>query len=482
MEKERRSIVLFHSNDIHSHLEQAARIATVIDQERKMRPSDELIILDIGDHMDRMRMETEGSTGAVNVQILNQIGYEAIVLGNNEGLTYTPEQMKKVYSDQATFRIVGSNIREMVTGEVPDWMVPYDILHKGDLRIGLIGVTTTYTEFYELLGWHVLQPYDVIAELSAIVRPQVDLLVVMSHLGIMHDRAIAERTPEIDLILGGHTHHLFEQAEKIGNTYVCAAGKFGSHLGRIEIEFEFESRRCIIKRAEALSVAEVPPDPLILSTIEQYSVIASKNLSKVAARLDRALPVAVEEESPLANLLAAALKSWTGAEIGLTNTGQLLDSLEVGDITLEMLHRICPSPINPCLLRLTGAQLLQSLEESLLPEFQQRAIRGFGFRGRVLGTLAVDGLDIHYDLNQPPYERIQEVIVSGTGNRLQKEEIYHVATLDMFTFGVGYMALKEGTDRQYFLPEFIRDLLAWALSQESMLTHCQAKHWHASQM
>jgi len=478
MDKERRSFLLFHSNDIHSHLEQAAKIATVIDQERETRPSDELIVLDIGDHMDRMRVETEGSSGAVNVHIMNHIGYEAIVLGNNEGLTYTPKQMKQVYSDQAAFRIIGSNIRDMVSGEVPEWMVPYEILQKGDLRIGLIGVTVAFTEFYELLGWHLLNPYDVIAELTAELRPQVDVLIVMSHLGLSHDRAIAERVPCIDLILGGHTHHLFEQAEKIGDTYICAAGKFGSHLGRVELDFEVESRRCTILRAEAVSLEGVPPDPAILSIIEQYGVIAEQNLGKIVAKLDHDLPVAVEEESPLANLLAAALKAWTGAEIGLTNTGQLLAPLEVGDITLETLHRICPSPINPCLLRLTGAQLLQSLEEALLQEFQQRVIRGYGFRGRVLGTIAVDGLEIYYDLNQPPYERIQEVIVSGTGNRLQKEEVYEVATLDMFTFGVGYMALKEGAERRYFLPEFIRDLLAWALGQGSMLTACQSKHWH----
>ncbi|MFD0620327.1 bifunctional metallophosphatase/5'-nucleotidase [Paenibacillus sp. GCM10027629] len=478
MDKERRSFVLFHSNDIHSHLEQAAKIATVIDLEREKRASDEMLILDIGDHMDRMRVETEGSIGAVNVHILNHIGYEAIVLGNNEGLTYTPEQMEQVYTDQATFRIIGSNIREMASGEVPAWMVPYEILHKGDLRIGLIGVTAAFTDFYELLGWHVLQPYDVIAELTAELRQQVDVLIVMSHLGIKHDRAIAERIPGIDLILGGHTHHLFEEAEKIGDTYICAAGKFGSHLGRIELEFNSDSRRYDVTRAVAISLEEVPPDPGILSIIDQYGAIARQNLSKVVARLDHMLTISEEKESPLANLLAAALKAWTGAGIGLTNTGQLLDALEAGDITLEMLHRICPSPINPCVLNLTGAQLLQSLEESLLPEFQQRAIRGFGFRGRVLGTIAVDGLEIYYDVEQPPYERIQEVIVTGTGDRLQKEEVYQVATLDMFTFGVGYMALKEGIDRRYYLPEFIRDLLAWALCQESLLSTCPTEHWH----
>lgn len=42
----------------------------------------------------------------------------------------------------------------------------------------------------------------------------------------------------------------------------------------------------------------------------------------------------------------------------------------------------------------------------------------------------------------------------------------------MFTFGVGYLTLKEGTDVRYFLPDFIRDVLASALRDERLVADC----------
>ena len=48
---------------------------------------DGAIVLDIGDHMDRASVETEGTMGQANVDVINLTGYDAITIGNNEGLT-----------------------------------------------------------------------------------------------------------------------------------------------------------------------------------------------------------------------------------------------------------------------------------------------------------------------------------------------------------------------------------------------------------
>ena len=53
-------------------------------------------------------------------------------------------------------------------------------------------------------------------------------------------------------------------------------------------------------------------------------------------------------------MLANALKTWCGAEIGMVNAGVLLEGLEEGVVTRGDIHRICPHPINPCLLKVRG--------------------------------------------------------------------------------------------------------------------------------
>ncbi|MEH7087139.1 5'-nucleotidase, partial [Neobacillus drentensis] len=237
--------------------------------------------------------------------------------------------------------------------------------------------------------------------------------------------------------------------------------------------------QCTVQRAIAVPTESVPEHPDIRALIQRYLETSRYYLSKTVAHLDTSLPAHPDQESALVNLLAAEIRQWTEADISLVNAGQLLHSLAEGEVTLEMLHRICPSPINPCRQKLTGLQILVALEESLLSEFRQKAIKGFGFRGEVLGMLGIDGMEVYYDPSQPPYQRIQEVIVSG--HPLQHEKLYMVGTLDMFTFGVGYMTLKEGTERKYYLPEFIRDLLGTALQQKDLIASSFHARWHVTQ-
>lgn len=90
------TLTILHTNDIHSHFGSMSSIAAMIGQEKK--EAGEFLVVDIGDHMDRMAVETEGTLGAANVDVLNLTGYDAITIGNNEGLTFTPEQLAQSYS------------------------------------------------------------------------------------------------------------------------------------------------------------------------------------------------------------------------------------------------------------------------------------------------------------------------------------------------------------------------------------------------
>lgn len=467
-------VVLLHSNDIHSRLEPAARMAAYIADARRIYGSERVLALDIGDHMDRMRIETEASDGLANIALMNAAGYEAVTLGNNEGLTFTAAQLDEAYGVQAKFRVVCANMRYQSSGERPPWLMPSTVIRKGRLRIGLIGVTAAFADFYELIGWEASDPLAAVAEQAKAICKQADMLVVMSHLGIRLDREMAERIPGIDLILGGHTHHLLEEPERIGDTYICAAGKFGEYIGRVEIGIDPRTGRPAI-RAGVVPMAACEEDPEAAAIIGGYMEEGRRRLSRVITRLSTPLPARAERESPLCNLLAAGLRRWTGAEVGLVNAGQLLGGLAAGDVTAGDLHALCPSPINPCRMKLSGADMRLALEQSLLGEYIERPIRGFGFRGLILGTLAVDGLEIRWNPDGPPLGKILSVTVGG--EPLDEGRDYTVGTIDMFTFGVGYETIKNGGDIRYYLPEFIRDVLAAELRDAEALERCAVSRW-----
>nr|WP_258567740.1 5'-nucleotidase [Paenactinomyces guangxiensis] len=203
--------------------------------------------------------------------------------------------------------------------------------------------------------------------------------------------------------------------------------------------------------------------------------MAEKNLSRSIIRLERPLPVDWKRESPFGNLLADSLRDWVGTEIALVNSGQLLNGLPAGTVSRKQLHQVCPHPINPVLLQIKGREIRRSLEESLLEKYVELQIRGFGFRGKILGSLCVSGLNISADLNAEPYQKIRSIRVGHS--LLYDEKEYHIATIDMFTFGSGYLELKRGKLLKYFLPEFLRDVLAYRLQKPEAVRECEVRRW-----
>ncbi|GGI44217.1 putative metallophosphoesterase YunD [Paenibacillus marchantiophytorum] len=466
-------LVILHTNDLHSHFEQMPKISAYFDRVRRLWSADQVLTLDIGDHMDRMRPETEGTNAIANLEIMNATGYEAMVIGNNEGLTFTPELLSAVVQRHAAFPVIGSNIIDMATGQTPEWMQTSLILAKSGLQIGLIGVTAAYQTYYELLGWQVTDPLEAVEAQIRLLRPQVDILIVMSHLGLGTDQRMAEELQGIDVILGGHTHHVLEEPLLLSGTYIGAAGKFGQYAGHLELAYDTAQRRIVELTGRVVPMTDASEeDSSVAALLEYYRIASAAALDEEVAQLRQPLRLDWYGESPLGNLLAAGIRRWTSAEIGLVNSGQLLQGLKEGRLTRGRLLEICPGPINPCRFLLSGADLLQALEESQLDEFMEKPIRGLGFRGEVLGVLSVDGLTVCVDSSRAPYERILAVHVGD--KLLELDRDYVVGTIDMFTFGSGYLSLSRGKEVGYMLPEFIRDVLAVELRNEEAIAQSQS--------
>ncbi|MEF3302303.1 bifunctional metallophosphatase/5'-nucleotidase [Paenibacillus sp. GYB003] len=470
-----RKLVLLHTNDIHSHFERMPRIAEALRRLRTKHAAGDPLVIDCGDHMDRMRPETEGSAGLANIAVLNATGYDLVVPGNNEGLTMTPDMLAAAYAERRGYSVVCGNLLESATGRPPAWMEPYRIVERGGIRVGVIGLTAYYPDFYSLLGWTVAEPIETAARLTERLRPDVDVLVVVSHLGINNDKAMAERIDGIDIIIGSHTHHLLEQPLHYAGTYIAAAGCFGKYVGELEFAYDADSGALRLIDGGCRDTDGFPPDPGIEELIRAEERASRSRLERAAAVLDKPIDIRWETESGLGNLLASGIRRWTNAEIGIVNAGQILQSLPAGEVTLYKLLEICPSPINPCLVRLSGEQIRRALEESLLDEFTRKPLKGFGFRGKVLGTLCLSGVRVEYAADGEPYGKIRSVTVNG--EPLDPLRLYEVGTIDMFTFGIGYMSLGQGETVAYYLPEFIRDVLRAQLGDEEEIRRSGVPRW-----
>lgn len=440
-------IHFFHTNDLHSHFEFWMRTQNYIHAQRTLLAAqgEPSFLLDIGDHIDRSNIYTEATKGKGNVQLLNEAQYDVVTLGNNEGITFATEDLEALYED-AQFEVVVANLYAS-KGKQPAWLKPYTILTtKYGTKIGVVGATAQFEAFYRSLSWQVTEPRIAIIQIVEQLKEQVDILICLSHLGKTEDELLADECPEIDVIFGSHTHHLFETGKFIGEVLLTGCGKFGQYVGHLTIDFDHQTKR-ITKQEKVIECALLPSpkeEPAFLQGLMQE---AQEKLDKPIFTAPKTYNKEWFHYSQLSNLFAEAMIQYSSADCALFNAGIFLEDLQKGYVSAYDLHRIFPHPINLCAIELTGTELKEIYMQSMNEEWPQLQFKGLGFRGIVFGKL----LTYHFDLNAQ-----RELIINGEVADLQRT--YKLVTLDLFTFGYFFPSFKYAK-KHYYLPLFLRDIL-----------------------
>lgn len=448
---------IYHTNDLHSHFEHWPRIHQLVTERRRWhkQEGDEFLLFDIGDHMDRWHPLADATRGKGICELLNEAEYDAVTFGNNEGITQSYEDLDSMYENRQ-FPILAANLfRE--DGTRPDWLQPY-IIHttKSGTRVGIVGLTVNFNHIYDLLGWKVTEPLAELKACLAELKGKTDFIILLSHLGIHEDERIGTLFPEVDLVLGGHTHHILHEGKLVENTLLAAAGKYGQFTGHVVIEMDEKTKKVISKRASLYDMNEWPAAVNEKEIIEDLFAKGKALLEVPVVDLPHALVAKHFEESPLVTLLGKTLKEWCNADCAFLNAGLLLGSLDKGRVTKFDLLSICPHPINPCTVILTGAELKEVLLQTKDEKWPHLQIKGLGFRGTVMGNFVYEGIDFSNGTRN-------EILIGSEPINLKKT--YTLAIPDMFTFGRFFPEIFRAQSKKYFVPEFMRDLLREKLTE-----------------
>ncbi|MFB7639111.1 bifunctional metallophosphatase/5'-nucleotidase [Peribacillus butanolivorans] len=452
-------IHIYHTNDLHSHFENWPRIDKFLKERRQLHQEtgEEAIILDIGDHVDRWHPYTEGTLGKGNIELLNEAGYQYVTIGNNEGITLPHEALDSLY-ENAKFQVLAANIYNQ-NNERPEWALPYWIhtTAKGT-KIAMIGLTAYFQKFYSAMGWELTEPFTELKTQLHKIKGEADVIIILSHLGIHDDERMAEDFPEIDVILGAHTHHILHQGKLVNNTLLCGAGKYGFFIGQVEMSVNEEMKVCK-KRAILYDTNDLPELEDERSWIEEMYQAGGETLQQVAVNLPESLENEWFKVSPLTEILGEALREWSEADCTFLNAGLLLDGLPKGPVTKGDIHRICPHPINPCIVEVNGNELKEILMQSRNEEWPHIQIKGFGFRGKIMGVMHYDQIEFKEVTNGI----VKEILING--EKLQPHKSYKLAIPDMLTFGHFFPSIQRSNRKDYLLPEFLRDILLWKLKK-----------------
>lgn len=457
-------IYFYYTNDLHSDFQHWPRIAGYLKKQKKRHQAENTSswIVDIGDHIDRVDPIAEAFMGKANVELMNDAGYDIVTLGNNEGITMAHEELQALYTE-ADFEVVCANLRSM-SGIHPDWLKPtVEIQSVNGVRIGVIGLTVPFNPFYNLLDWHVDYPFRTLDKYITELKESTDIIVLLSHLGINEDREIAHRFPDIDVIIGGHTHHLLRTGEIVNNTIITAAGKHCTFIGEVILTWDHLEKKLIQKEAYATKITHMKEDTETKQQLLSFSEQADEILSEEIIQIKEPLAVDWFKNTAIIQALTDTLKEWTKADISMLNAGILLDQFEAGYITYKDVHRICPHPINPCVVELKGSELYEVIRAAHTKELRELALKGFGFRGKVIGRMIFSGIDIETGVHNNGQEYVKGV--NFKGEALVSEDTYSLATADAFTFGHLLPEIVRSTMKRFFLPEFMRDLLVHTLRE-----------------
>lgn len=451
-------IQIVHTNDLHSHFENFPKIKRFIEQARANNQADNFYLFDLGDAMDRAHPLSEATNGQANIEWMNPLHYDAVTIDNNEGLGNSQEHLLHLY-EHANFPVILDNLYDNKTGKLAEFAKPYQIFTtKNDTKIGVIGLTAPYILTYPLLNWDIRLVQEMLPKSLAMLEEQnCDVIILLSHLGVSMDRMIAKKHPEIDVIIGSHSHHLFPKGEMDNGVLLAAAGKYGQHIGTIDLTID-DQKKVSAKSAFTTKTETLPEEPGDAEWIQQQFDKGEKLLDQAKiADLPVTLSSDYQGKNPIIEEALTAIQEYAQTDVAVLSSGLFLEDLPKGVVTQRNLHDVLSHAIHVMKTTMTGDKvwlLIMEMEKNrlFLRNHQQR---GMGFRGKIFGELVYRGITIDEKRN---------VYINGA--ELNRNQEYTLALLDHYMFVPYFPLIEVVGDNQIMYPKFLRSVFGDYLNKK----------------
>ena len=496
-------MVLIHTADFHSHLfperqlisgpdsakglgprEQIAevggfaRVARIVTEIRAGAPCS--LFLDSGDLVEGTAVFSEFG-GEPELRAFSALGLGAAALGNHD-LSPGAEAFARTHQQFADFPVLASNIADNGS-ELASALRASVVLDAQGLRVGVIGVANP-TSPNGLARADNPYGIELVATASAVqaeidrLRPEVDLLVALSHLGLAGDQRLIDDTSGLDVVLGGHQHLALAAAQERTDCGAALAaergcsprrvilshsGALGRYVGELDLQLSpgneavgsmADRSGLVVVSAEHSLIpvtADSQDDPALAELLEPYRerLTAAGFDSKLGFALGPVERYAADGgDSALGDLVADALRAHSGADFALLNATGIRADLPPGELTREAFVAALPFADPLAVLTLSGAQL--------------RAL--FNLQARVASErecqtpLQISGLTLHFKCSGSSSSALARIASSGL--ELEARRSYTLVTSAYLADGgSGFELLTEASARRALDLELLSVLL-----------------------
>ena len=471
------TVTLLFTNDLEStydpvdafwrddmeHIGGVAQLATLVDNLRESK--DNVFLFDAGDIFTGILAKL--TQGEVSFELMNTMGYDAMAIGNHE-FEYGWKVLEK-QKHRVPFPVLGANLYYKGTDII--FTQPYSIIERDGIRIGVIGImgqdAATALNPPNIAGLDVRDPKVIVPEYVKLLRPDVDLVVVLTHQGktapmqtddsahpeiqrdIDAELALAGTIEGIDVILSGHADAGTEKPvvhPETGTLIMQTYGQ-GFHLGYLQLKVDVETNKVLAYEGRLIPVDSdsLNPHPGIIEKLTMYRE-RHKEIYEVVGNSAEHLSRAYTVESDMGNLFADIHRKEGRAEVGLYPAGGIRRDIDAGEVTVQELLDAWPFLDDVVAVKISGAKLLGVIEQGLSLE---------------RGIMQVSGMVVHYDPDAPVGARILSATVNGKA--LDEKAMYTVSTGsfvtnggDLYTHFIGSEIVYRGRDFATVLTEYFR--------------------------
>lgn len=237
-------VTVFHTSDMHNKL--TPELTERLHDLKQAHPDS--LMLDSGDAIWSGNIFWRPG-GEPVLDLMSSVPYDAMCMGNREFHFLSAGLFNK--TSRAKFPVLSANLRaatqlrlttDSLSSEERAGVRSFTTFNCDGIRVTILGLSvpciTERMLVKKLSDHYFAQPSEAAAEIVSTLRKECDVLIAITHIGIKQDRELAEAVPGIDVILGGHTHTITEQPERVGDTAILHSGMYAHYVRKVEIELE----------------------------------------------------------------------------------------------------------------------------------------------------------------------------------------------------------------------------------------------------
>lgn len=243
---------ILHTNDFHNHFSESQAVFVA----EKRDELDNALLLDAGDAISAGNIGVRPG-GEPILARMSKVGYDAMTMGNRE--FHVADAILRMKIANASFPILCANIRwrDDQGSALPLTSSITRVLPNG-LRVSVFGLTvpmvTARMAARVVSAFLFDDPVLIAQQQIDALRSTSDILIALTHIGLREDERLARACPNLDLIIGGHSHNILESSTVVNTVPIVQGGWFGHYLGHVIIDFA--EGRAAVRSGELIALKE----------------------------------------------------------------------------------------------------------------------------------------------------------------------------------------------------------------------------------